>query len=277
MHAELVNYDLEEKLALLRQDDGTESEYPLTAFASVDQAWLIEWAEFSDELEQDLQRMKGVFSHYQTEDTFMTDFYVYTPSAYTETTELPMLILLHPSGKGARYVMRFMEAAELLDIIVISTDGNRNTCSDEATETMFEQFKALLVSIEKRIPHDRTRLCLGGTSGGALRALHYSARIQRPWAGVFSNGGWLGFDTSPGLELPFPAGMRVAMVNGNNDEAANHYVPRDSRILQGRGCEVGLFSFEGGHQIPPSAIQIKVLEWLMRLTDAVYPSPVSPP
>jgi len=276
MHAELMNYDLEKKVALLRQDNGTETEYLLTAFASVDQAWLIEWAEFSDELEQNLQHMEGEFTHYQTEDDYHTDFYVYTPSAYAKTTELPMLILLHPSGKGARYVMRFMEAAELLNIIVVSTDGNRNTPSDAETLVMFERFKDLLVSIEEKVPHDHMRLCLGGTSGGALRALYYSAKIQRPWTGIFSNGGWLGPKNCPGLSLPYPAGMRVAMVNGNNDEAANHYVPRDSRILQERGCEVGLFSFEGAHQIPPPAVQIKVLEWLMRLTDAVYPSPVSP-
>jgi len=275
MHAELVNYDLEKKVALLRQKDGTEIEYPLATFASVDQAWLIEWAEFSDELTQDLQHIEGEFAHYQTEGAFTTDFYVYTPSAYTETTELPMIILLHPSGKGARYVMRFMEAAELLDIIVVSTDGNRNTGPGESATPMFERFKALLVSIEEKIPHDRTRLCLGGTSGGALRALYYSAKIQRPWAGIFSNGGWLGPKNSPGMSLPYPAEMRVAIVNGNNDHAANQFVSRDGKILQERGCEVGLFSFEGGHQVPPPAIQIKVLEWLMRLTDAVYPSPVS--
>ncbi len=273
LHAELVKYEIGRKKALLRSDDGVETEYSLEAFSVVDQAWLIEWAEFSNELDQDLQHMKGKFSHHQAKGVFTTDYYVYTPSKYIETTELPLLILLHPGGKGVRYVKQFMEAGELLDIIILSTDGNRNASDSATTELMYNRFKELLTNIEATIPFDRKRMYLGGTSGGAYRAFFYSAYIQRPWAGIFSNGGWLGHEP---LSFPsYPVGMRVAMVNGNNDLAANSYVARDTKVLQERKCEVGLFSFEGAHQIPPPAIQVKALEWLMRLTDEVYPSPVT--
>lgn len=274
LHSELVKYDLDRKVALLRLENGTESEYPLAAFSAVDQAWLIEWAEFSDELDQNLQHMEGTFSHHQARGAFITDYYVYAPSRYAETTDLPMLILLHPGGKGARFVKQFMEAAELLDILVVSTDGDRNTDEDTApADPMFERFKEMLAQIEATIPFDHSRLCLGGTSGGAYRAYLYAARIQRPWLGIFANGGWLGFE--PFSAPSYPKGTRVAMVNGNNDEAANFYVDRDTRILQERGCEVGLFSFEGAHQVPPPETQVKALEWLLHLTDKVYPSPVT--
>jgi len=273
LRAELVEYDLDREMALLRFKGGAHREYPLDMFSVVDQAWLIEWAEFSDELDQDLAHMEGRFAHYQARGAFTTDFYVYTPSKYAETTALPMLILLHPAGKGARYVKQFMQAGELLDIIIVSTDANRNTEGDPAVAAaMFERFKELLERIEEAIPYDRQRLYIGGTSGGALRAFHYAAKIKRPWAGIFSNGGWLGSKQS--LSLPYPGGIRVAMVNGNNDRAANSWVARDSKVLQARGCEVGLFSFEGAHQIPPPAVQVKALEWLMRLTAEIYHSPV---
>lgn len=273
LHAELVKYEIDRKMALLRSENGVEAEYALEAFSLVDQAWLIEWAEFSDELDRDLQNMKGKFAHHQAKGVFITDYYVYTPSKYIETTELPLLILLHPGGKGARYVKQFMEAGELLDIIILSTDGNRNANDSATTELMYNRFKELLANIQTTIPHDRKRLYLGGTSGGAYRAFFYAAHIQGPWAGIFSNGGWLG--PEPLSFPPYPQGMRVAMVNGNNDLAANSYVARDTRMLQERKCEVGLFSFEGAHQVPPPAIQVKALEWLLHLTDEVYASPVT--
>lgn len=274
LNAELVKYDLDKEIAVLRMND-EHVEYQREAFSSLDQAWLIEWAEVSQELDGLLNEMPGRFEHYQTTSDYRTDFYVYFPSKYDETSNLPMLILLHPAGKGARHVKRFMEAGEMLGVIIVSTDGNRNTGRNpEVAQYMFERFVDLLESIEAEISFDHDRLFIGGMSGGALRAYIYTARIDRPWAGVLANGGWLGGDDN--LTLPYPSGMRVAMVNGNNDRAANQYIERDSEALKNRGCEVGLFSFEGGHQIPPPLIQIKAMEWMMRLTDKVYHSPVIP-
>jgi hypothetical protein len=57
--------------------------------------------------------------------------------------------------------------------------------------------------------------------------------------------------------------MRVAMLNGNQDRAANRWVDHDSKILTARGSEVSLMAFEGGHQTAPSSHQIDALTWVL--------------
>ena len=260
--AELVEYNPVEDVAVLRMNDGEIRTYPLAEFSSIDVAWLIEWAEFSQELDEMMINMKGDLRHFQHQGAYPADCYVYTPSKYRKTTELPLLFLFHPGGKGARYVQRFMLAAETLGIIVVSSDAFRNTSSAEPGQAdfMFECFKELLPELKTVVPHDSSQFYLGGTSGGAMKAFEYTARIDHPWAGVFSNGGWLGGKKY--YDRPYPA-MRVAMVNGNRDHAANRWVDPDTTALEKHGCNISLFAFEGAHQIPPPTIQVKALSWLI--------------
>lgn len=259
--AELVEYDPAEDTAVLRMDDNHTLTYPLADFSAIDAAWLIEWAEFSQELDTMMENMKGEFRHFQHQGAHPADCYVYTPGKYRETTQLPLLFLFHPSGKGARYVQRFMLVAEALDIIVVSSDAFRNTGAvwNEKDDAMFACFNELLPELETIVPHDPTRFYMGGTSGGAQRALHFAAKIDRSWAGVFANGCWLGGPDY--YDLPFPA-MRVAMVNGNRD-SANNWLEADKAALEDHGCNVSVFAFEGGHQVPPPTIQLKALSWLL--------------
>ncbi len=57
--------------------------------------------------------------------------------------------------------------------------------------------------------------------------------------------------------------MRVAMINGNNDNAANNWLERDGKVLSEKGNKIGLFSFEGGHQPAPATSRSKALEWMI--------------
>ena len=62
--------------------------------------------------------------------------------------------------------------------------------------------------------------------------------------------------------------MRVAMVNGSLDAAANSWVDRDGEVLKRAGNTVGVFAFEGGHQVPPPLHQHLAFEWMLgRETD----------
>ncbi|MBC7980523.1 MAG: hypothetical protein H7Y36_08175, partial [Armatimonadetes bacterium] len=125
---------------------------------------------------------------------------------------------------------------------------------------MLERFTALLPQIEATVPHDENRMFMGGVSGGAWRSYHYSAQVPRPWAGIFADGGWLGGRIY--YHLPYPR-MRVAMVNGDKDTAANRYVDPDTTRLQQSGCVVSVHAFEGGHQLAPPSVQEKALRWLL--------------
>ena len=63
--------------------------------------------------------------------------------------------------------------------------------------------------------------------------------------------------------------MKVVIVNGNNDTAANKILDRDLPILRKNNCEIGIISFEGGHQIPPAENITKAFQWLLEDAEIV--------
>jgi hypothetical protein len=257
--ADLVNCDVTNDVVTLRMSDQQEKTYSIKDFAPMDTAWLLEWTQVSREL--DSLKLKGEFNHYQHQGTnAISDIYVYTPSKYKTTQNLPLLFLFNASGKGARYVKRFMEAAEALDLILVSSDSFHNTTDPVVEAKMLAIFKEILPVIEDAVPHNPSKLYMGGSSGGAMTAFEYSHQVNRPWAGIYSNGGWLG-----GLKYydkPYPK-MKVVMQNGNHDEAANQWVKPDAEVLEKRGCVVDIFSFEGAHQVPPPLQQAEALRSLL--------------
>ena len=146
-------------------------------------------------------------------------------------------------------------------ITVVSLDYFRNTDDNPAKEDeMLARFNELLPQIEAAVPHDENRMFMGGVSGGAWRAYHYSAQVARPWAGILAYGGWLGGKDY--YHLPYPR-MRVAMVSGDKDLAANQCIESDSSRLQRDGTVVSVHAFEGGHQLAPPSVQEKALRWLL--------------
>ncbi|MEI6810023.1 MAG: hypothetical protein WCN95_15000 [bacterium] len=269
-HAELVSYSISNDVAVLLFNDVEKKTYSIKDFSAIDAAWLYEWAEVSEDLDEMLKTVKGEFNHYQYRGKSTNDFYVYTPGRYRQTKKLPMMILFDCSGKGARYVKRYIDAAEALDLIVVCSDSFRNTgaVSNEKDDIMFHSFEEWLPTLERTVPHDSSRLYMGGSSGGAMRAYQYSASVDRPWAGIFANGGWLGGPKY--YNLPYREGMRVVMVNGHND-AANIWLKSDSAALEKRNCIVNTYAFEGGHQLPPASVQFKALKWLIQSDNEAPP------
>lgn len=267
----LESYSPENDAVILQLgEDGEKREYRLKDFSAVDQAWLTEWAQIAKELEVVLKTRTGTFEHYQAQGQYTTDFYVYYPSKFNKGAKLPMFIMFHSSGKGARYNKKFIEAAEVMDIIIVTLDTFRNTTDEKVDAELLARFRELLPKIEETVPHDPTKLFLGGSSGGAMTAYGYSAEVKRPWAGIFANGGWLGGEKKH-FDKPYPAGMRIAMVNGNNDVAANTWVDNDRKILTEKGSTVEVFSFLGAHQVPPPLTQMKAFLWLLNKNEPALP------
>jgi hypothetical protein len=265
VNAELLGYDAAAGLVKLRIAERDEKVIRFDTLSPSDQAWVVEWVAFGQELDALLAKQGGEFLHFISQGVYPTGYHVYYPPGVKEGPPSPVIIFFDPSGQGERYVKRYIEAAAKAKIVVIGLDEFRNTPGPDADELdaqFLERFKELLPQIQATVRYDPARVFLGGTSGGAQRAFGYTAMINAPWAGVFSNVGWLGRDKED-IERPFPPGMRIAMVNGNKDSGAAHYAERDSKILVNRGSVVGFFSFEGAHQLPPPSSQLKAIRWLL--------------
>ena len=269
--AELVNYNEEIDQVHLKVGEKVDRYFKLEEFSAVDKAWIIEWLELEELLNNKLVGLGGVFEHIRTEGNYPTDLYIYYPSSYnhddaeeelsTESEKeeaLPAMILFQAGGKALRFAKRHMEAAEATQMTIIACGTFRNRGPEDEYR---ERFGEVLTTIKETINYNTEKLFIGGISGGAWRAYHYTAWFEGPWAGVYANGGWLGGQAY--FDLDYEDGMKVAMVNGNHDHGANHYVEIDSKVLAEHDAEIAIISFEGGHQVPPTSAQIKAFQWLV--------------
>ena len=267
VRAELVSYDATSGEVILKFSDKEDRKYHFDDFSITDKAWLVEWLEFERELSDEISKLGGKVEHVVTTGVYPTDLFLYYPSEFKKKdAQLPALILFHPGGKAARYLKRHVKAAEASGLLLISCGTFRNTGDDPDKEgELFERFKEVFQYIVANIKFDKKRLFMGGTSGGAWRAFHYTAWIEWPWAGIYSNGGWLGGEKYHGLD--YADNMRVAVVNGNSDWLANMVVDDYVPVLQKHKSQIAVIAFEGGHQVPPPNIQNKAFNWLLEKED----------
>ncbi len=262
--AEIVAFDDGTRMVTLRKEDQSILKLKEGELSAIDRAWILQWIEQDEEARDMLARVGGTVTREKSTGEGATDYYVYHPAAekIPEGTKPPMMFLFHPGGNGGRAIYRYVEAAAATGFTLVSFDYFRNTKAHEkeVIDEMDRRFLAILPQIEKNILHDPMRIYMGGTSGGAMRAYGYSMLANRPWAGIFAAGGWLGPDNM--YRRPYPP-LRVAMVNGDKDGGANHYITRDTEMLQSTGSIVSVHAFEGGHQMPPPSVMTKAFRWLL--------------
>lgn len=259
--AHITGWDSKTDLVTLVDDHGKEFKVERGKFSKIDQAFVRRWFVIHEKMETKLEELGGTLEHLQYSNTYTTDYYLYKPSNYQDDGSAPMMILFSPSGDGYGTMLRHFEAAEKTGILLITLDVFKN--HDDQDERL-SRFKELLPILEQN-SHDANKLFMGGLSGGAWRAYAYSGQIDRPWAGIYATGGWLGymFDEDYLVEHVHH-GMRVAMVNGDRDRGAARFEPRDTDYLSNTAnCTVAMFAFEGGHQVPPTDSQVEAFEWLL--------------
>ncbi len=258
--AELVKYDSTTGIALFKGTDGKEFEMHEKLLSLTDQAWLREWTFIEDELKQKVEKLGGKTEHYVTQGKYPTDLFIYHPPGVEDPAKRPMLLLFSPTGRAQRNLLHYAEAAAELKVVLVACGQFTNTTEQKESDEMVERFREILPIIEKHVAHDPARMMMGGSSGGAYRAFIYSVVFKRPWFGIYSNGGWLGPEDV--RERDYPP-MRVAVVNGNNDFAANSVVEEESKILMAHGCKIAVFSFEGAHQVAPPEHTTDALRWIL--------------
>lgn len=260
VRAELTSYDEKSGVLQLRNEDKVIRKFQRDELATVDQAWLLQWVEYKEEMENTVKKLGGTLENQVGTGNFTTEYSVYHPTGSTPAEQLPMMILFHPGGNGHREILRYVEAAEAVKMTIVSCETFQNSKDDPEIEAGYlERFKELLPQIEKAVAHDPKRLFMGGVSGGGWRAYHYSAQINRPWAGIFANCSWVG--AKKYWDLPYPK-MRVAMVDGDNDYG-RYTVKKDVEVISKSGSEISVMAFEGGHQVAPPSVMTKAFRWLL--------------
>jgi predicted esterase len=260
VRAEMTDYQEESGVLTLRKEDKTELKIDKTTLSPLDEAWLLQWVEFTEQTQALMEKLGGKLERKASTGQFPTEYSVYHPSGEKPAAGRPLLILFHPGGKGHRDILRYVEAAEAVKMTLVSCETFQNTKDNPEKEAaLLERFKELLPQIEASVPHDPAKVFMGGVSGGGWRAFHYSAQIARPWAGIFANCSWVGDEKY--WDLPYPA-MRVAMVSGNNDYG-RYSLEKDTEVLSKRGCTISVQAFEGGHQVAPPDVMTKAFRWLL--------------
>tara|TARA_R110000850_G_scaffold64695_13_gene145074 strand:- start:11 stop:589 length:579 start_codon:yes stop_codon:yes gene_type:complete len=184
-------------------------------------------------------------------------YHVQYPKSYDPNQKPPLLILFSPGGKGKGILGSFAEAADQAGWVAVGCDGFKNKMDEDLGRSMFEE---LLPHLEANVDHDPTSLYLGGMSGGAWRAYHYSVWLGRPWQGIAACGGWLG--GSEYYDLNYPEKMAIAVINGDSDKNANAGVDKDSGVLEIRSYSIKAFPFSGGHTVGPTEVLLEALTWM---------------
>lgn len=262
----LVDYNKETEMIRLQDQNGDFFELQKHELNILDQEWVESYLDMIKETNELVKKLGGKVISSETIGVFPTTYHLYKPSKFDELERKPLMILFHPGGKGLRYLSRHIEAAEKVNLQILALDVFRNTGDDQDLEDeLKERFQDVLLFIRDEIHDVNFNLYMGGSSGGAWRAYHYSAWHEGPWSGIYANGGWLGGEKYS--DLNYPASMRVAIVNGHQDKSANRWVEHDSEIIEKKGSTVKAFVFEGAHQVPPKRTQEKAFKWLLGLDE----------
>lgn len=248
---------------MLRQDGETvvlkigekEFKVPLTRLSEDDRKWIADRAKELEAKKAEFATLGGTMKSFPQREAQQVTYHVYYPKAFSPENPLPMLILFSASARGKVILESFKDACEELGWIGVGCDTFRNGVDASELDPLFEE---LLPLIEKNVPHDPERLYMGGMSGGASRALQYTAKFDRPWKGIISCGGWLG----KAYDLDYRKGMAVAWVNGDNDKNANAWVGKDSEVLKKRRSKTKLFQFPGGHVVGPPDTLAEAMRWV---------------
>ncbi|MCH2174929.1 MAG: hypothetical protein MK193_04285 [Lentisphaeria bacterium] len=263
LRGEVINVDIETGDVILRIDENEERSFEITKLSDEDQHYLDKWIRIEHDLVEIVIESGGEYDQVLTDGDYPTDLYIYYPSAFENSEEtLPALILFSPSGNGKQYLKNYVQASEANSVIVISCGTFRNSRNKKLGKEFLARYKEVLAFITENINFDKERLFIGGTSGGAMRAFNYSYLVPANYKGVFSNGGWLGGKDF--YSKNYPDHLRVAIVNGDADKGANHWVKSDIEVLKKHKAIVKEFYFKGGHQLQPPEVATQALAWLIQ-------------
>lgn len=190
---------------------------------------------------------------------------IYLPPAYVRTGNgLPIFYTMYSSGGGM--VSYFQSVCSNQNIIVVGLTRARN---GSTWDEVFREIHVVTRDIRQRVLYDPTAEFAGGFSGGGDCAYMFSRFRSQHVAGLFEMGDSMGRINFDGPNVRFYSNDRVQTnlwvmrATGNADTNALFYLPFHSNFLATCGANIGDWSFNGGHQVPPDSTKSNCLAWLV--------------
>ena len=188
--------------------------------------------------------------HCRSDPTETYTFYL--PKAYTAARSWAVLLVMDPRGRSVVGAERFVEPAEELGFILVSSDDTR---SDGPAEPNVRAVRALWPEMHERFAVDDRRIYLAGFSGTGIFALEV-ARTSGQVAGVIaSSARWEEGHSRDQIEFPcFGAA-------GDTDFNYAAMVSLHERLRKW-GTPERLEIFEGPHSWMPAEMARDAMEWM---------------
>lgn len=258
---EYISQDIEAESVTISKS-GKEFSLPLSTFIKEDLAYVAKMAA----AEEEQRKLTGpigeaVLERHAHPKATVETYYSYLPASYTKAGEKsPVCFIYSPGGDSRRILDPMQKTADELGWVLIGIDSYKNdTAKSPAggeqiiedailiTETAFEDFNI-----------DEERVVFAGYSGGAWWSYRSSHAVYKDTRGILAFGGWMNRE----YDSPYPRKMAVAMVNGDNDSNARAWEKKDGEALEDRRAKVKVFTFSGGHQVPPKDTILEAAKWV---------------
>jgi len=173
------------------------------------------------------------------------------PDGYDPARQWPVLVVLDPGGRSVAAAGRFIEPAQELGWIVVSSDGTR---SDVGMEPNRRAVNALWPEIHERFASDPRRIYLAGFSG-TVGVAFLLARETGVVAGIIAAGGRFIEEVYAGNTAPVFAAAGDADFNYQGMRAVH------ARMLE-EGVPTRFEAFSGRHEWMPPEIARHAVEWM---------------
>jgi dienelactone hydrolase len=183
---------------------------------------------------------------------------IHLPADYSASRRWPALFVLDPRGRAMPSLERFIDAADRLGYIVVSSYDSR---SDSSTDVNVQAINAMFATAMRRFTVDTTRMYLAGFSGTARQIWDFAAELPVNIAGVIGFGAGL-----PNLNDNFGAAFEGreafaffggAGVDDFNFIEAKVFAEKVKGTVASRFAEYG-----GGHAWPSAELCGAALEWM---------------
>lgn len=184
------------------------------------------------------------------------------PDKIAKGKTYPLFFFLSPDGDPKKFLPSAGPACEELKCIFAGSYNYRNNTHPD---TWANAIKDCIAHISKTQPVDKTRIFLGGFSGGAQASYVTSFFNQGICQGILANSGVIHQNLRDPGELRQTRLKAVALLSGTTDNVVTpDHLRQDERLLQNTGIANTFISFKGGHEIAPKAQYLQAMKWLLK-------------